>query len=369
MKDLSPISLLRPHIRDLEIYQGVEPIELQAQKAGVPLDKVIRLNGNENPYGPSPRVAQALGGFNLYNLYPDPEQRRLREALSEYLAVSPERIVVGNGSDEIIDLVLRMFLGPGDAIIDPSPTFEMYAVGARICGGDVVTVPRDHAFEIDIESTQTAVDSSTKAIFLASPNNPTGNVTPEWQVRRLLEMGILVVVDETYHEFCGETVIPLVEEYPNLIVLRTFSKWAGLAGLRIGLGVMDLDLANVMMTVKPPYNVNLAAEVALLASLEDLSGLMERVNRIVAERKRMFSLLEEVPGVRPWPSQANFILCQLPEGRGEDVFGGLARRGIFVRHFSSPRLRDFLRVSVGLPEHTDALVAALDGALRRGDDV
>ena len=365
MKDFSPISLLRPHIRDLEMYQGVEPIELQAQRAGIPLDKVIRLNGNENPYGPSPRVARALGGFNLYNLYPDPEQRRLREALSEYLEVGPERIVAGNGSDEIIDLILRMFLGPGDVIIDPAPTFGMYAVGARICGGDVVTVPRDQAFEIDIESTQMAVDSSTKAILFASPNNPTGNVAAEWQVRRLLEMGILVVVDETYHEFCGQTVVPLVDEYPNLIVLRTFSKWAGLAGLRIGLGVMHPDVANVMMTVKPPYNVNLAAEMAILASLEDRAGLMERVNSIVAERNRMCSLLQEMPGVHPWPSQANFILCQLPEGRGEGVFKGLAERGIFVRHFSSPRLRDFVRISVGLPEHTEALVAALDSLLRQ----
>ena len=367
MTDFSPIPLLQPHIRDLEMYQGVEPMEVLARKAGVPPDKVIRLNGNENPYGPSPQVAQALGNFTLYNLYPDPEQRRLRDALSDYLDVGPEHIVAGNGSDEVIDLILRMFLGLGEKIIDPAPTFGMYSVCAGICGGEVVTVPRDECFEIDMDSTQQAVDSSTKAILFASPNNPTGNLTPEWQVRRLLEMGILVVVDETYHEFCGATVLPLLHEYPNLIVLRTFSKWAGLAGLRIGLGVMHPDVARLMMSVKPPYNVNLAAEVALLASLQDRAALMERVNTIVAERKRMFSLLEELPGVRPWTSQANFILCQLPEGKGEEVFEGLAQRGIFVRHFSSPRLRDFVRISVGLPHQTDALISALDSILSRGD--
>lgn len=361
------MQLLQPHIRRLEMYQGVDPMEVLAQKAGIPPDKVIRLNGNENPYGPSPRVAEALGNYKLYNLYPDPEQRQLREALSEYLGVEPECIVAGNGSDEIIDLVLRMFLGPGEKIIDPSPTFGMYAVCARICGGEVVTVPRDESFEIDMEATKRVLGSSdgqgTKAILFASPNNPTGNIAPEGQVRHLLETGILVVVDETYYEFCGQTVLPLVQEYPNLIVLRTFSKWAGLAGLRIGLGVMHQDVARMMMSVKPPYNVNLAAQIALLASLEDQEGLIERVNTIVAERERMFSLLKELPGVRPWPSQANFILCQLPEGKGKAVFEGLSSRGIFLRYFSSPRLRDFVRASVGLPHETNAVISALDSIL------
>ena len=355
---------LQPHLRRLEMYHGVDPMEVLAQKAGIPLEKVIKLNGNENPYGPSPKVAEALGNFKLYNLYPDPEQRRLRDALSGYLGVGPDRIVAGNGSDELIDLILRMFLGPGDKIIDFTPTFGMYSVCARTCGGEVVAVPRDECFEIDVEAAKLALDLQTKAILFASPNNPTGNLAPEWQVRGLLEMGTLVVVDEAYYEFSGQTVLPLVHEYPNLIVLRTFSKWAGLAGLRIGLGVMDPQVASVMMSVKPPYNVNLAAEIALLASLQDREGLMERVDAIVSERERMFSLLEGLPGVRPWPSRANFILCQLPQGQGEEVFEGVAGRGIFLRRFSDPRLRDFVRVSVGLPHQTDAIIAALDSILR-----
>ena len=358
------MDLMQPHIRSLKMYEGLDPTEVLAQRAGIPPEKVIRLNGNENPYGPSPKVAEALGNYKLYNLYPDPEQRRLREAISEYVDVGPEHIVAGNGSDELIDLTLRMFLGLGEKIIDPAPTFGMYSLGARISGGEVVTVPRDESFEIDVEATQLALDSSTKAIFFPSPNNPTGNIAPEWQVRRLLEMGILVVVDEAYYEFCGETVLPLVQEYTNLIVLRTFSKWAGLAGLRIGLGVMRPEVARTMMAVKPPYNVCLAAEIALLASLEDRDGLRERVNSLVVERGRMFSLLEELPGVRPSPSQANFILCQLPQGKGKEVFEGLASRGIFVRYFSSPRLKDYVRVSIGLPHETDALISALSSVLK-----
>ena len=168
------MDLLQPHVRSLKMYQGVDPSEVLAERAGIPPDKVIRLTGNETPYGPSPKVAEALGDHQLYNLYIDPEQRRLRKVLSEHLGVGPERIVAGNGSDEIIDLLLRMFLGPGEAIIDPAPTFGMYAVSARICGGEVVRVPRDEAFRIDVEATKLALNSRTKAILFASPNNPTG---------------------------------------------------------------------------------------------------------------------------------------------------------------------------------------------------
>jgi histidinol-phosphate aminotransferase len=150
-----------------------------------------------------------------------------------------------------------------------------------------------------------------------------------------------------------------MQEYPNLVVLRTFSKWAGLAGLRIGLGVMAPEIAQTMMSMKPPYNVNLAAEVALLASLGDRPTLMRRVQDIVKERDRMMGLLEEIPGVKPCPSQANFIFCQLPEGRGKEIFEGLCRRGIFLRYFGSPRVKDYVRASVGLPHETDAVVQAL----------
>ena len=350
---------LQPHIRNLKMYEGVDPTEVLAQKAGIPEDKVIRLNGNENPYGPSPAVSEALGNFKDYNRYPDPEQRTLREALASYLDIGPEYIIAGNGSDELIDLTLRMVIGPGEKMIEPDPTFGMYAICARICGGNVVVVPRNESFDIDLESTRLAIDSETKAILIASPNNPTGNTTPDWQIEELLKTGIMVVVDETYYEFCGKTVMPMVKDHPNLVVLRTFSKWAGLAGLRIGLGVMDPDIARVMMAVKPPYNVNLAAEVALLASLENLEPLLERVRTIVAERDRMYSLLEQVPGLTVWPSDANFILCRFPQGRGQDVVNGLAMRGIFVRYFSNARMKDHARISVGLPHETDALVAAL----------
>ena len=348
-----------PHIRGLDVYEGVEPVEVMAERAGIPPEKIIRLNGNENPYGPSPAVAKALAEFPNFNHYPDPEQRQLRQALSGYVGVDPERIIAGNGSDELIDMLFRMFIGPGDNIINLTPTFGMYSLGAEICGGQAVSVPRDAEFEIDLEGVKLAITPRTKAIVVCSPNNPTGNMPREAEVRALLDTGILVIVDEAYYEFSGQTLMPLLDEYPNLVVLRTFSKWAGLAGLRIGLGAMHPDLARTMMSVKPPYNVNLAAETALIASLEDMPALLERVNAIVAERERMYGLLSAIPTVKPYPSRANFILCQLPEGSGQQVFEDLCNRGIFLRHWNNPRLKDCVRTSVGFPEENDAVAAAL----------
>ncbi len=348
-----------PHMRGLDVYQGVEPVEVMAERAGIPSERIIRLNGNENPYGPSPSVAAALAEFPNFNHYPDPEQRQLRQALSGYVGIDPERIIAGNGSDELIDMLFRMFIGPGDNIINLTPTFGMYSLGAEICGGEAVSVPRDSEFEIDLEGVHLAINPRTKVIVVCSPNNPTGNMPSEADVRALLDTGILTIVDEAYYEFCGQTVMALLDEYPNLVVLRTFSKWAGLAGLRIGLGAMHPDLARTMMSVKPPYNVNLAAETALIASLDDMPALLERVNAIVSERERMHRLLWAIPAVKPYPSKANFILCQLPEGSGQAVFEGLCSRGIFLRHWSNPRLKDCVRTSVGLPDENDAVAAAL----------
>ena len=351
--------LLLPHIRQLKTYDGVDPMEVMAQRAGIPPEEVIRLNGNENPYGPSPEVVKALGSFQHYNHYPDPDQRQLRDTLSEYLGVPAEQIVAGNGSDELIDMILRMFVGLGENIVIPTPTFGMYAFSAEVCGGRVKSVPRNDSFDIDVEATVSAFDANTKAIFLASPNNPTGNVASESSVRALLGTGRVVVVDETYYEFCGQTMLPLLDEHPNLVVLRTFSKWAGLAGLRIGFGAMHPDIALTMMSMKSPYNVNLAAEVALTASLKDRSTLLNRVQAIVQERKRVMEMLEEIPQIKVWPSQANFFLCRLPEGRGQEIFEGLCRRGIFLRYFNTPQLQDYVRASIGLPEEMDRVVADL----------
>jgi histidinol-phosphate aminotransferase len=361
MMDIKDLFL--PHLRDPKGYDGVRSLDAMAAESGIPPEKIIRLNGNENSYGPSPKVAQALAAFDQYNRYPDPRQETLRKALSEYCGAPEDCIVAGNGSDELIDLIIRLFVGAGDKIIEPVPTFGMYRFSAKLADAEVVSVPRNQEFELDLESIELAVDEKTKVIFVASPNNPTGNSPSEEQIRILLELGVIVVVDEAYHEYCGQTAIPLLASHPNLIVLRTFSKWAGLAGLRVGMGAMDPEVARLMMIIKPPYNMNRAAEVALLASLEDRELLLSRIRPVVEERERMFSLLQEIPGVTPIPSQANFMMVRLPQGRGEEIFQALARRGVFVRYYSDDDMKNCLRVSVGLPQETDGFLEALRGVV------
>ncbi|MBI4336469.1 MAG: histidinol-phosphate transaminase [Chloroflexi bacterium] len=351
--------LVRPHLRSFQAYEPVDPPEVLAARAGIPPERVIKLDGNENPYGPSPRVLEALARLTGYNIYPDPFQRRVRQALATYAGVSPDQVIAGAGSDELIDLLLRLFLEPGDQVVDLSPTFGMYAFSTRVNGGQVVTVERDAAWEVDPVAVRRALTPRTKVVFVANPNNPTGNVTPQSVIEGLLEMGLVVVVDETYHEFSSFTVVPLLTKHENLVVLRTLSKWAGLAGLRIGYGIMAPQLAKLMMGVKAPYNINVAAEQAVLATLEDRDLLLRRVKAIVEERERLAAMLRRIPGLTVYSSRGNFLLVRLPQGKARQAQAGLAERGIFVRYFDAPRVADCLRISVGLPQHTEVVVKAL----------
>jgi histidinol-phosphate aminotransferase len=356
--------LFRPDLRELLPYEAVDSPEAMAEIAGIPPEKIIRLNANENPYGPSPRVQEALGRYRAYHVYPDSQQKTARKALEEYTGVSSDHLLVGAGADELIDLLLRATLEPRDRVINCPPTFGMYSFSTQVNAGGLVSIPRDEEFQVDLPKVKKAIGPKTKAIFLASPNNPTGNLAPEDLVLSLLEENILVVIDETYYEFSGRTVAPLISEHPNLVVLRTLSKWAGLAGLRLGYGIMAPRLQQLLMDIKQPYNINAAAEVALLASLRDVAYLRRNVDALIQERERLFSRLALIRGIVPRPSLGNFLLCDVSGGKATQVFQGLARRGIFVRYFDTPRLRDSLRISVGKPEHTDALVAALEEIFR-----
>ena len=351
--------LIRPHLaKDVKPYDPIDPPEVLAQKYGIPAEKIVKLDGNENPYGCSPKAVEAVAKAPL-QFYPDPLQRNMRKALAEYTGTDADNIIAGAGSDELIAFIFQLFISPGDKILDFDPTFGMYGFNARVYGAEVAMVPRDELFEIDVEAALNAVDSKTKVIFVTTPNNPTGNLASENQVRELLDTGRIVVVDEAYYEFSNQTTAGMVPEHENLVVLRTLSKWAGLAGLRIGYGIMSPTLIKRIISIKPPYNVNVAAEAALLASLEDAPALLDNVRLIVEERERMFSLLQKVPGVTPWPSSGNYILCQFTPGKAHEIYEGLARRGIFVRFFNTERLQDSFRTAVGTPEQTDALIAAL----------
>jgi histidinol-phosphate aminotransferase len=342
---------IRPEIVTMKGYVPIEPTEVLSQRTELPLDKVIKLDGNENPYGCSPKVYQALAKYPYYHNYPDPEQMELRMALEKYTGLSRQHIVCGMGSDELIDLILRLFLKPGDEVINCPPTFGMYPFSTD--------VPRTEDIALDIATIKKALTWRTKVIFIASPNNPTGNITTEQEIMELVETGKIVVVDEAYFEFSNVTMANLVPSYPNLIVLRTFSKWAGLAGLRIGYGIFPVEIAGYLMKIKQPYNANAAAQAAVLASLADIGYLRANVARIVTERERLFGKLKELDWLRPYPSRGNFILCSLPGGKAREIWQQLRKKGIFVRYFDTPGLEDCLRISVGKPEDNDVLVKAL----------
>lgn len=356
------VKLIRPDIMAMEPYTPVVPFEVLGEQLGRPPDEIIKLNANENPYGPSPRALEALAALNgAASIYPDPEARRLRALLADYVGVDAACIMVGAGSDELILLLASLFLAPGDAIIDCPPTFSMYPFNAAIAGARVVNVPRHPDFSLDVEGIERAArESGARLIFLCSPNNPDGGVIAPADLDRLLALPLIVVVDEAYHEFSSaESVAPRVPDTPNLIVLRTFSKWAGLAGLRVGYGIIPPPIIEHLWKIKQPYNVNVAADVAARATLKDLPRMQANVRKIVAERERLLRELSAISFLEPYPSQANFVLCRVTGIEAATLRQWLEDEGILIRYYNKPGLRDHVRITAGTPAQTDALLAAL----------
>ena len=382
--------LLRPHIADMESYMPILPFEVLSRQLGRSPEEIVKLDANENPYGPAAAVREQLATYPYFHIYPDPEQRELRDALAEYTGVPAGNILPGHGADELIDLLCRLTVGPGDAVVDCPPTFGMYSFDAGIAGASVTRVWRRPDFSVDCEGIEAVVERASrqqvpgvqvpgtsevpgtlrgavpgicKLLFLTSPNNPDGSLLGEDALRRLLRLPVLVIVDEAYIEFAGleNSVAPWVLEHNNLIVLRTFSKWAGIAGLRLGYGIFPDWLMPVLWKAKQPYNVNVAATVAGLASLRHREEIQPTVDALIRERDRLVQELGRVPFLRPYPSRANFVLCRVVGRDAAALKAELAAQGILVRYYAKPGLENCIRVSAGKPEQTDALLAALAG--------
>ncbi|MHB0858871.1 MAG: histidinol-phosphate transaminase [Anaerolineae bacterium] len=366
-----PAQLLAARVQALEEY-APEPLQETAQRLGLPVGQLIKLDANENPYGPTRRTLLALSGHNEYQRYPDAISRRLTQALGRHLGVNPATILVGNGSDELIDVIFKLFRpGPsGGGIreaIDCPPTFGMYRLYATSHDLNVLEIPRDSRFGLDLEAIERYVraDPTPRILFLASPNNPDGRLLPEGDLLRLLDLPLLLVLDEAYVEFSGSSRVQWVAERDNLIVLRTFSKWAGLAGLRVGYGVFPEALMLAVRRCKSPYNVNVAAQVAALATLEDLAEAEAVVAKIVAERQRFSVRLRELPFLEVFDSQANYVLCRAHDLPVESIRATLERRGILLRYFGGA-LSDCFRISVGTPTQDEAVLVALRTLDSRG---
>jgi histidinol-phosphate aminotransferase len=380
-------NFIRPDIAEMEPYTPIVPFEVLSARLGrEPADRV-KLDANENPYGPSPQVLDALGNGRFYHIYPDPESNQLREALSEFTGVPKARLMAGAGADELIDLVLRVVLSPGDVVVDCPPSFGMYPFSTAVNAGQYVAVPRKEDFSLDVEGVETAVTRhNAKILILCSPNNPDGSLIHDDDLRRLLALPVLVVLDEAYVDFVGVlnrkarqerkednkkifapsasfavnfSRLNWVMKYDNLAVLRTFSKLAGLAGLRVGYGAFPEWLLPHMWKIKQPYNINVAASLAALAALEDRDWLKEKVALIVRERERMVAELAQFEWLQAYPSHSNFVLFRVLGRDARQLKLDLEQHGILVRYFNKPGLDNCIRISAGRPANTDKLVSAL----------
>ena len=354
-------NLIRRDIADMASYTPILPFDVLSQRLGIPAEDIIKLDANENPYGPSPRVYEALADETYYHIYPDPDSSSLRQALRQYIGVEASHIVAGHGADELIDLIIRLFISAGDAVINCPPTFGMYRFDTELNGGSIIDIERKEDFSLDTESVVdlAANNRNIKLIFITSPNNPDGGILDDRCLQQLLQLPLIVVLDEAYIEFAGGSRANWVLEHENLIVLRTFSKWAGLAGLRVGYGIFPHWILSHLLKIKQPYNVNVAGGTAALASLSDVSRLQENVRKIVAERGRLYTALQAFDFLEPYPSEANFILSRVIGRDAAELKATLAKRGILIRYFDTPGLRNHVRISVGTPSQTSILLEAL----------
>lgn len=337
-------NLVRPNIWKLKPYSSARH-EFDGRAD-------VFLDANENPYG---------GAFSRY---PDPLQRAVKQEIAKIKNVPPECIFLGNGSDEAIDLVVRIFCDPRkDKILIQPPTYGMYKVGADVADVGIQEVLLKDDFSIDMSSLKSSVDQTVKVLFLCSPNNPTGNLLPRQQIREILEwFGGIVVLDEAYIDFANDPGwISQLDDYPNLIVLQTFSKAWGLAGIRLGLAFAAPEVIALFNKVKPPYNVNSLTQEKVLTAMQNQREVMiQHVSEIRLEREKLAVALKLNPlVVRVYPSQANFLLIQFERPR--EVFNTLKARGVIIRdRTQTPLCEDCLRITVGNPKENQLVLNVLN---------
>lgn len=349
-KDIS--RLVRSSIRRLTAYHIDEtPVR-------------IKLDAMENPY-PLPEevrreIAEACENAML-NRYPDPSAKELKSAIAEYWGMEQDSMMLGNGSDELIQAIVLAFGGP---VLFPTPSFAMYELTSRALSQKIVAVPLDKDFDIDPDRLiRKARQVKARVIFLACPNNPTGNRFSDDAVRLIVEKtGAAVVIDEAYYSFSGKTWLPALREYPNMVILRTLSK-IGLAGLRVGIMAASQKVIEELNKVRLPYNINVLSQTAAKTALKHRDVLDGQISRLISERERLYNGLSELEGIGPYPSETNFILFRT-EGDAVRIYEGLKQRGILIKNLSKPGpLRNCLRVTVGMPEENAEFLSALKAIL------
>ena len=363
-----PAYPIRPEVLAFEPYSpGLAIDEIRAR---FNLESVVKMASNENPLGCSPLVQKALKDNAAFAFrYAQSGNPRLVAALAAYHGLPPEHIVPGNGSDEVIDLLIRVCPTPGEhSIVASKPSFSMYRIQSRLCGVEFRTVPLREDFAFDWQGLHAAVDSKTALVFITTPDNPSGYCPPVEEVRAFAESlppSCLLVVDEAYMDFCRDesafSLLPSFADFPNLVILRTFSKSFGLAGVRLGYGIMPVPLADRLRSAHMPFSVNILAEAAGITALED-KVFYEETLRVAREGRAFLAAELTALGCRVFPSQANFVMFQLPEPcamPARQVFENLLSRGLIIRPLSSYGLPGHLRVSVGSPAENHLFITLL----------
>jgi len=349
---------VRPAIRAMSGYvPGEQPDSQQ---------RVIKLNTNENPYPPPQPVLDAISAAvgEQLRLYPEPGSRPVRQAAARAYGLDADQVLVGNGSDDLLTIILRTFVDPGQVVAAPDPTYSLYQPLTAIQGGQYSYVPWNEDHQLPV---QELAATGARVIFVVRPNAPTGHAIPLEDVRSLCQVAPgVVVLDEAYGDFCRDNGLGLLQDIPNLIVTRSFSKSLSLAGLRIGIAFTSLALARQMHKVRDSYNVDALAQAAATAALDNLHLYRPAIQAVLYQRKRLTEALEE-RGFKVPPSEANFVLATIPKGRrdGTAWLADLKQRGLLVRYFANhPQLVDKLRISVGSPEEMTALLAVIDDLLK-----
>jgi histidinol-phosphate aminotransferase len=364
----SPLPL-NPALKDVPVYQPGRPIEEVAREMGLPASEIIKLASNENPLGPSPAALAAMQkAIAQLHLYPDGNAFYLKDRLAKKLGLGTTNLILGNGSNEIIEFVGHALMGPGVDVIVSQYCFAIYPIVARLFGANPITVPAKN-YGHDLSAMLAAITPKTKVIFVANPNNPTGTLASREDVLRLVNevpKDVLLVMDEAYIEFLEDPVdlLPLIRsgEKPNLLIMRTFSKIFGLAGLRLGYGIAHPELIVALEKIRQPFNINSIAQAGALAALDDVEHV-RKTRKNNAEGLRFLTEGLNKLKLEIVPSAANFILARVGDGLG--VFTELQKRGVIVRPLGGYQLPEWIRISVGTAQENTRCLAALKDILKR----
>ena len=352
---------LNPQLADLPVYHPGRPLEEVARKLDLPIGELIKLASNENPLGPSPKAIKAMQeAASQIHLYPDGNAFYIRNRLANKLEVETDNLIFGNGSNEIIEFVAHALLGPDTNIVVSQYCFAIYPIVAHLAGAGCIVVPaKDHGH--NLPAMLEAITPDTRIVFVANPNNPTGTLASKNEVMNLIENlpdQVLLVMDEAYFEFLDDPVnmLPLINTKPNLLVMRTFSKIYGLAGLRVGYGIGHQDFIAALEKVRQPFNLNAMAQVAALAALDDDEHL-QQARKINKAGLKFFESAFESLGIKYVRSHANFILAKV--GNGHQTFLDLQKQGIIIRPMAGYQLPEWIRISIGTTEQNDRCLNAL----------